>query len=99
MKRSICLLAVVVAGGAAAHDADRFSIQSLNAPDPVFTAADSVPIRVSTGSSAAARRASVRVNGDEVTSALAETEPGVLTGTVTGLQPGINSIEVFKNRH
>jgi feruloyl esterase len=100
MKRSLCLslFAFALAGGAAAHDADRYSIQSLNLPDPIFTAADNVQIRVSAGSSAAASRASVRLNGDEVTSALAETEPGVLTGTVFGLQPGINSLEVFKSR-
>jgi feruloyl esterase len=100
MKRSLCLslFAFALAGGAAAHDADRYSIQSLNLPDPIFTAADNVQIRVSAGSSAAASRASVRLNGDEVTSALAETEPGVLTGTVFGLQPGINSLEVFRSR-
>ena len=98
MKRSLCLSLLVLAGGALAHDADRFSIQSLNLPDPIFTAADNVQIRVTAGSSEAARRAAVRLNGDEVTSALAETEPGVLTGTVFGLQPGINSLEVFKSR-
>ena len=61
MKRSLCLslFAFALAGGAAAHDADRYSIQSLNLPDPIFTAADNVQIRVSAGSSAAASRASV----------------------------------------
>ena len=49
MKRSLCLslFAFALAGGAAAHDADRYSIQSLNLPDPIFTAADNVQIRVS----------------------------------------------------
>lgn len=98
MKRSLCLFLLALAGNALAHDADRFSIQSLNLPDPIFTAADNVQIRVSAGSGDAARRVSVRLNGNEVTSALAETEPGVLTGTVFGLQPGINSLEVFRSR-
>ncbi|HKW36547.1 MAG TPA: tannase/feruloyl esterase family alpha/beta hydrolase [Burkholderiales bacterium] len=77
---------------------DGYAIQSLNTPDPIFTAADSIAVRVTTGSSAAARRVAVRLNGHDVTAALAETEPGVLTGTVVGLFPGINSMEVFKDR-
>jgi feruloyl esterase len=100
MKRLICLslLACALAGGALANEADRYSIQSLNLPDPIFTAADNLQIRVSADSSKAARRAAVRLNGDDVTSALAETEPGVLTGSVVGLQPGMNTFEVFKDR-
>jgi len=102
MKRSLILPLLAFAAVAFAHD-DRhdkadFTLQSLNTPDPIFTAADSVPIRVGAGSSRAARRAAVRLNGHEVTSALAETEPGVLTGTVAGLQPGINTFEVFEDR-
>lgn len=102
MKRSLLLSLLAFATVAFAHD-DRgdkadFTLQSLNLPDPIFTAGDSLQIRVSADSSKAARRAAVRLNGDEVTSALAETEPGVLTGTVVGLQPGINTLEVFKDR-
>ncbi len=104
MKRSL-LAAVCVAFscGTLAHDDagrsdDGYAIQSLNTPDPIFTGADSLPIRVSAQSSAALRKMVVRVNGRDATSALSETEPGVLTGTVIGLVPGINSLEVFKNR-
>src|SRR3954451_16577616 len=71
---------------------DGYAIQSLNSPDPIFTAADAIPVRVTAKTSAALRKTVVRLNGQEVTSALSETEPGVLTGTVVGLQPGINSL-------
>jgi hypothetical protein len=102
MRRSLLLALLAFAAAAFAHDDRRdqvdFTLQSLNLPDPIFTAADSIPIRVGAESSRAARRASVRLNGDEVTSALVETEPGVLTGNVVGLQPGINTLEVFENR-
>jgi feruloyl esterase len=103
MKRSICVLAFAVLGGAAlAHDDDPagagLAIQSLNSPDPVFTAADSVPVRVSAASGAALRRARVRLNGDDVTSAFSPSEALAMTGTVFGLQPGINTLEVFKSR-
>lgn len=106
MKRSLHFMLLAGAAfscGALAHDNegradDGYAIQSLNTPDPIFTAADSVPIRVSAKSSSALRKLVVRVNGHDATSALSETEPGVLTGTVVGLVPGINSLEVFKNR-
>ncbi len=104
MKRTMCLWLLLLAafgGSAVAHEggSDGYAIQSLNLPDPIFViGGDGIQIRVTAGSSEAARRAAVRLNGDEVTSALAETEPGVLTGTVFGLQPGINSLEVFKSR-
>ena len=104
MKRSLLAAACVAFScGTLAHDDagrsdDGYAIQSLNTPDPIFTGADSLPIRVSAQSSAALRQVVVRVNGRDATSALSETEPGVLTGTVIGLVPGINSLEVFKNR-
>jgi feruloyl esterase len=101
MKRAICLsvLSLAVCGLAFAHEDDAgYAIQSLNLPDPIFTAADNIAVRVSAKSSAALRHVAVRVNGHDATSALSETEPGVLTGTVVGLVPGINSLEVFKNR-
>jgi feruloyl esterase len=105
MKRSLRFVAVACVAFscvALAHDEghsdDGYGIQSLNSPDPVFTAADAIAVRVTAKSSAAVRKAAVRLNGHDVTSALSETEPGVLAGTVAGLQPGINSFEVFKNR-
>ena len=105
MKCSLRFLAVAWVAfscSALAHDQGRsddgYTIESLNSPDPIFTALDSIAVRVTAKSSSAARKAAVRLNGHDVTSALSETEPGVLTGTVAGLQPGINSFEVFKNR-
>jgi feruloyl esterase len=99
---SLLFALTAVSCGALAHEDGRsddgYAIRSLNSPDPIFTAADNVAVRVSARSSAALRHVVVRVNGHDATSALAETEPGVLTGTVVGLVPGINSLEVFKNR-
>jgi len=102
MKRSLRPLLLILAafsGVAFAQDGGRlgdgYTLQSLNAPDPIFTAGDAVAVRATARD---VRHAVVRLNGDDVTSALAETEPGVLTGTLVGLQPGINSIELFKNR-
>jgi hypothetical protein len=99
--RFLLLAIAAVSASALAHDRGRsddgYAVQSLNTPDPIFTATDSVAVRVSVPPGEA-RKAVVRLNGQVVTSALAETAPGVLEGTVVGLQPGINSLEVFKNR-
>jgi hypothetical protein len=104
MRRSMLLLLATLAvfGFALADDGARpdpdYAIRSLNVPDPIFTAADSVPLSVSAGSSSALSRVRVRLNGDDVTSAFSPSEPGAMTGTVVGLQPGINTVEVFKNK-
>jgi len=97
----LCLAAassLAFADGERRADDDGYAIQSLNTPNPTFTAGDSLALRVSAESSQAARKVVVRLNGQEVTSALSETAPGVLEGSVMGLVPGINSFEVFKNR-
>src|SRR5436190_2202908 len=106
MKHSICLSLLALAtfgGGAVAHEdgpdsSDRYAIQSLNLPDPIFTSADGIQIRVSAGSNAVILRAAVRLNGNDVTSALSPSEPGAMTGTVFGLQPGINTFELFETK-
>lgn len=104
MKRSLCALVLsLAAAGGLAHDDDRadsgFTIRSLNLPDPIFiTSGDSVPIRVAGESEAAIARARIRLNGNDVTSAFSPSEPGAMTGTVVGLQAGINTLELFKTR-
>src|SRR5262245_25371518 len=102
MRRSMHVLALAFVTGAALAANDRATgdlvIQSLNTPDPIFTAADSVTVRVSAGSDAALRGVRVRLNGEDVTSAFASDGPAAMTGTVSGLQPGINTLEVFKSR-
>jgi tannase/feruloyl esterase len=99
MKRAL-LVALALGAGAAIADpeASRYSIKSLNTPDPVFVASgDAVPISV-TAPEPALRRATVRLNGHEITSALSPSGSASLSGTVVGLQPGINTFELFADR-
>lgn len=104
MKAALRVLLVLIAaaGGAAwAHGKGPgkpdYLIQSLSLPDPVFVAGDSLPVRVSAGVKAI-HRVGVRLNGRDVTSALSPGEPGTMDGTVVGLQPGMNTLELFKTR-
>jgi len=99
---SLSFLAFAVfAGSALAHDdpAGRdYGLLSLNLPDPIFTGSDSIPVRISAGTDAAAYRARVRLNGSDVTSAFSSSGEGEMTGTVSGLLPGLNTLELFKAR-
>ncbi len=95
MKRMLLLALAVAAGGA---QADGFTITSLNTPDPVFvTSGDAVPVSVTATPESAIRRTTVLLNGHDVTSALSPSGPGTVSGTVHGLQPGINTLEVLRN--
>ena len=104
MKRILGALALssAVLGPAAyagPEDNDHYALTSLNAPDPVFVpSGDSVPISVTATPAALIRKVTVRLNGDDVTSALSPSGSGSLSGTVVGLQPGINSFQVFADR-
>src|SRR5689334_7102486 len=98
MERALFIALALVAGAALADsNQSGYSITSRNAPDPIFvTSGNSMPISV-TAPDSALRRAAVLLNGHDVTSALATTGPGTMSGTVTGLLPGINTFEVLKN--
>src|SRR4051794_12528366 len=101
MKRTL-LLALAVAAGSALADApaEGFTITSLNTPDPVFvTSGDAVPISVTATPASAIRRATVLLNGHDVTSALSSSGTGAMSGTVHGLVAGINTLEVRRNSH
>ena len=98
MKRALLLALAVVAGSAVADpQPDRYTITSLNTPDPIFTSGDAVPISVTATPASAIRRATLLLNGQDVTSALAPSGPGAMSGTVHGLVPGINTLELLKN--
>src|SRR5690242_7950519 len=83
-------------GPANGPTSDRYLIESLNSPDPLFvTTGSSVSVRV-TVPAEPAFGGSVRLNGLDVTESLSASAPGQLTGTVPGLVAGINTLEVFK---
>ena len=97
---SAALLAGIALNAGAEHFHAKFSIESLNARFPEFVGSgDGVPIRVTVPSRHSLSRAAVRLNGHDVTRFLswdASTES--LTGTVFGLQKGVNLFEVYQSR-
>ncbi|HET7765437.1 MAG TPA: DUF6351 family protein, partial [Burkholderiales bacterium] len=99
---SLSFLAFAVfAGSVSAHDDPTgrdYGLLSLNLPDPIFTGSDSIPVRISASTDAAIHRARVRLNGSDVTSVFSSGGEGEMTGTVAGLLPGLNTLELFKAR-
>jgi feruloyl esterase len=84
----------------AAHAADpAYTIESLNAPIAEFvTTGDTVAVKVTGPSNAAILRTGLRLNGQDVTAHLApDGAVGSLTGTIPGLQVGVNTFELFKS--
>jgi hypothetical protein len=77
-----------------------YTIQSLNTPDPEFVSSgNSVLVKISGPSTKALQNASVRLNGSDVSYVFAPNgTPGSMTGTVTGLIPGFNFIEVYPSK-
>jgi len=77
-----------------------YTIQSLNTPFPEFVSSgNSVLVRVMGPSKKAVLNSSVRLNGKDVTRAFSsDGEPGSMTGTVSGLIPGVNIIQVYPSK-
>lgn len=99
LRALVASLAIFAAGVYADDEAvSRYSLSSLNTPDPVFVAGDSVPLAVSAPTDLI-HKVALRLNGDDVTSALSPSGAGSLAGTVVGLQPGINTFQLFVHSH
>ena len=95
------LLVGFALNAAAKPDNDVFTLQSLNSPFPEFVASgNSVSVRVTGPSSGAVRQVSIRLNGVDVSAQFSpDAEPGSMTGTVFGLQPGVNELEVHPGKN
>jgi len=97
--RALLTVVAICALPAYGGDEPSYAIRSLNQPDPVFVVgADSVDIEVS-GPARVIGHAGVRLNGEDVSSAFAPGAPGTMTGTVHGLQLGLNTVELFRTAH
>jgi feruloyl esterase len=91
---------LVFSGANPTAPAAPYTIQSLNTPFPEFVSSgNSVLVRVMGPSTKAVLNSSVRLNGNDVTQAFSsDGEPGSMTGTVSGLIPGVNTIQVYPSK-
>jgi len=101
--RTLGAIVLLLAGMGSLPDARAasfYTIRSLNTPIADFVASgDAVAINVTASSSAEIARAGLTLNGADVTGALRpDGAPGSLTGTVSGLEPGVNTFRLYKKR-
>ena len=102
----LLLVMVFLSAGSAFSEANPiapaapYTIQSLNAPDPEFVSSgDSVLVKVTGPSTKSVLNSSVRLNGKDVTRVFSsDGTPGSMTGTVSGLIPGVNIIQVYPSK-
>jgi pimeloyl-ACP methyl ester carboxylesterase len=104
----VCLSMTVLVTAAPAYSDNKnltttaapYRIQSLNIPYPEFASSgDSVPVRVMGPTKKAVQTLSVRLNGSDVSKAFSlNGEPGSMTGTIPGLLPGANIIQVYPSK-
>src|SRR5262245_61590175 len=100
MLGAIAVLALGAWGTPGARADSFYTIRSLNTPIADFvTTGDGVVINVAASSSAEIQRAALQLNGRDVTAALQpDGTAGSLTGTVRGLQVGVNTFRLFKKK-
>jgi hypothetical protein len=72
-----------------------YAIQKIDALAINFVMGDTTQIKVTAPSPALLRSAAVKLNGQNITSALHPDDSGALAGTVGKLQPGDNLLQVF----
>src|SRR6185312_13501980 len=73
-----------------------YTITSLNTPLAEFVASgDSVQVNVKASSTALILRSTLTLNGKNVTSSLQPDGTGSMTGSVSGLQVGFNTFQLF----
>jgi Tannase and feruloyl esterase/Tannase-like family of unknown function (DUF6351) len=96
--RLLIILLAAVLGASNARAANDYSIEDTDRVSFNFVRGDSVEIQVTTPSAALALRASVKLNGRDVTAAFHAGGTGTLTGTVAGLNNGENVLRVFANK-
>jgi hypothetical protein len=95
------LLAAFALNAAAEPSDGQFAIESLNTPYPEFVATgNSVNVRIRGPSTASLLHSSVRLNGQDVTSLFAlDSAPGSISGSISGLQTGVNVIALYPSKH
>ena len=101
-----CLMVVILlfgagpAFGCSDNAGPKYTIESLNIPNPEFVSAgNSVSVKVTGPSTKSILNASVRLNGQDVTAVFApDGTPGSMTGTISGLVSGPNIIRVYPGK-
>src|ERR1700741_1120353 len=99
MRLPLMVLACAAAFSAAAHDDDaQYAISAPGTALTGYVAGTTLAVSVTAPSGKHADRVTLRLNGKDVTSALHPDASGALSGTVSGLTPGANTLQLFAKK-
>lgn len=99
MRLPLMILACAAAFSAAAHDDDaQYAISAPGTTLTGYVTGTTLPVSATAPTGKHAERITLRLNGKDVTSALHPDASGTLTGTVSGLTPGANTLRLFAKR-
>ena len=99
MRLPLMILGCAAALSAAAHDDDaQYSISAPGTTLTGYVTGTTLPVSVTAPTGKHAPRITLRLNGKDVTSALQPDASGALTGTVSGLTPGANTLQLFAKK-
>ncbi len=99
MRLPWMILGCAAAFSAAAHDDDaQYSISGPGTTLTGYVTGTTLPVSVTAPTGKHAERITLRLNGKDVTSALHPDASGTLSGTVSGLTPGANTLQLFAKK-
>jgi len=99
MRLPLMILGCAAALSAAAHDSDaQYAISAPGTTLTGFVTGTTLAVSVTAPTGKHAERITLKLNGKDVTSALHPDASGALTGTVSGLTPGANTLQLFAKK-
>ena len=99
MRLPLMVLGCAAALSAAAHDdGAQYSISAPGTTLTGFVTGTTLPVSVTTPTGKHADRITLKLNGKDVTSALHPDASGALSGTVSGLTSGANTLQLFAKK-
>jgi feruloyl esterase len=99
MRLPLIVLGCAAALSAAAHDDDaQYSISAPGTTLTGFVTGSTLPVSVIAPTGKHAERVTLKLNGKDVTSALHPDASGALSGTLSGLKSGANTLQLFAKK-
>ncbi|HEY7239454.1 MAG TPA: DUF6351 family protein [Burkholderiales bacterium] len=99
MRLPLMILGFAAALSAAAHDSDaQYAISAPGTTLTGFVTGTTLAVSVTAPTGKHAERITLKLNGKDVTSALHPDASGALTGTVSGLTAGANTLQLFAKK-
>src|SRR3954466_1627806 len=98
MNKASCIATLLMLGSAPAFADPAYSISAPSTTLTGYVSGTTLPVSVTAPTGKHAERLTLKLNGKDVTSALHPDASGVLTGSVSGLVSGANTLQLFAKK-